>query len=223
MFGVADFPVEVLKALTTKPPERGADHLSRASTFKTLSRSSTDSSLASPKLRPATRSSVESPVSTPKKELSSPLAVITTADTTPPVEGVVSGTATPHDTPVLSPTSDEPEHHHHRVSFLHNHHPKHNHPVDANASVPGQLFGAHPDCPACQAARHVAVEAGQGVGRIVEAGLKSPMDFTLALARGFHNAPKLYGDKTVRSPETVTGFQSGLKAAGKVSLPGHIL
>jgi len=43
------------------------------------------------------------------------------------------------------------------------------------------------------------------------------MDFTLGLARGFHNAPKLYGDDTVRPQEKVTDLQSGLKAAGKVS------
>lgn len=45
--------------------------------------------------------------------------------------------------------------------------------------------------------------------------MKSPMDFTLGIARGFHNAPKLYGDDTVRPQEKVTDFQSGLKAAGK--------
>jgi len=48
--------------------------------------------------------------------------------------------------------------------------------------------------------------------------MKSPMDFTLGIARGFHNAPKLYGDDTVRPQEKVTDFQSGLKAAGKVSI-----
>lgn len=76
---------------------------------------------------------------------------------------------------------------------------------------------------------------GRGVSRIVGAGLKckipayltpvcrillkplleAPMDFTLSLAQGFHNAPKLYGDDTVRDPEKITGFHSGLKAAGK--------
>lgn len=60
-----------------------------------------------------------------------------------------------------------------------------------------------------------ATDSGQGVGRIIGAGLKSPMDFTLGLAKGFHNAPKLYGDDTVRKGEKVTDFQSGLKAAGK--------
>lgn len=44
--------------------------------------------------------------------------------------------------------------------------------------------------------------------------LLAPMDFTLSLAQGFHNAPKLYGDE-VRPTQRVTGFQSGLKAAGK--------
>lgn len=61
-----------------------------------------------------------------------------------------------------------------------------------------------------------AIGAGKGVSRIVGAGMKSPMDFTLGLARGFHNAPKLYGDDTVRPQEKVTDFQSGLRAAGKV-------
>jgi hypothetical protein len=61
-----------------------------------------------------------------------------------------------------------------------------------------------------------ATRATKGVARIVGAGLKSPMDFTLGIARGFHNAPKLYGDDTVRPQAKVTDLQSGLKAAGKV-------
>lgn len=51
---------------------------------------------------------------------------------------------------------------------------------------------------------------------MVEAGVKSPMDFTLGVARGFHNAPKLYGDESVRQTEKITDLQTGLKAAGKV-------
>lgn len=41
------------------------------------------------------------------------------------------------------------------------------------------------------------------------------MDVSLAIARGFHNAPKLYGDITVRAPERITDFKSGVTAAGK--------
>ena len=63
-----------------------------------------------------------------------------------------------------------------------------------------------------------ALRAGKGIGRAVDAGIKSPMDFTLALAKGFHNAPRLYGDTSVRPHEHITGFQSGIKAAGKVSI-----
>ncbi|KAF2703321.1 glycosyltransferase family 1 protein [Pleomassaria siparia CBS 279.74] len=42
--------------------------------------------------------------------------------------------------------------------------------------------------------------------------LKAPMHFSLALTQGFHNAPRLYGDETVRRPPRITGFHSGLRA-----------
>jgi len=74
----------------------------------------------------------------------------------------------------------------------------------------------------CQLANRISLDAalggGKGVGRILKAGLKLPMDFTLSVARGFHNAPKLYGDETVRNSKKVAGFKSGLKAAGKVRI-----
>jgi len=44
---------------------------------------------------------------------------------------------------------------------------------------------------------------------------KTTTELTAGLAQGLHNAPKLYGDKTVRPPEKITGWQSGLKTAGK--------
>lgn len=61
-----------------------------------------------------------------------------------------------------------------------------------------------------------ALRTGKGVGRIVGVGLKSPLDFTMSLARGFHNAPKLYGDESVRQTNKVTGIQSGLRVATQV-------
>lgn len=63
------------------------------------------------------------------------------------------------------------------------------------------------------------LDAARGAQRVVTAGMKSPMDFTLALAKGFQNAPKLYGDKTVREAPKVTDFSSGVKAATVVSIP----
>lgn len=41
------------------------------------------------------------------------------------------------------------------------------------------------------------------------------MDLSLAIAQGFHNAPRLYGDSTVRAPVRISGIQSGLRAAGE--------
>ncbi|KAJ5226776.1 UDP-glucuronosyl/UDP-glucosyltransferase [Penicillium citrinum] len=42
-----------------------------------------------------------------------------------------------------------------------------------------------------------------------------PADFSLGMARGFHNAPKLYHDPTVIDAPQVVGLQSGFSAAGK--------
>jgi hypothetical protein len=41
------------------------------------------------------------------------------------------------------------------------------------------------------------------------------MDLSMAVAQGFHNAPRLYGDQTVRKTTRITGMKSGLKAAGE--------
>lgn len=43
-----------------------------------------------------------------------------------------------------------------------------------------------------------------------------PTDISLSLSKGFHNAPKLYHDRTVKSTPKVIGFRSGVRAAGKV-------
>ncbi|KZF22019.1 glycosyltransferase family 1 protein [Xylona heveae TC161] len=71
------------------------------------------------------------------------------------------------------------------------------------------------DSPANRVTLEAMIGAGKSAARIVDAGVKSPMDFTVALAKGFHNAPKLYNDNSVRQLDKVTGIQSGLKAAGK--------
>lgn len=62
----------------------------------------------------------------------------------------------------------------------------------------------------------VGSRAAKGLGRMTTASLRSPMTFSVAMAQGAHNAPKMWGDKTVRPQEKVTDLGSGLKAAGKV-------
>ncbi|KAH6890452.1 hypothetical protein B0T10DRAFT_528756 [Thelonectria olida] len=56
-------------------------------------------------------------------------------------------------------------------------------------------------------------DVARGVERTAVAIAKAPADLSLALAQGFHNAPRLYGDDTVRRPPRVTGIRSGLRAA----------
>ncbi|KAI2617246.1 glycosyltransferase family 1 protein [Hypomontagnella submonticulosa] len=57
-------------------------------------------------------------------------------------------------------------------------------------------------------------EIEEGMGKTGRALAHAPVDLSLALAQGFHNAPRLYGDETVRRPIRVTGIRSGLRAAG---------
>jgi hypothetical protein len=45
-----------------------------------------------------------------------------------------------------------------------------------------------------------------------------PTDMTLSLSKGFHNAPKLYGDTTVEPIPSFTGIKTGFRAAGTVSV-----
>lgn len=68
-------------------------------------------------------------------------------------------------------------------------------------------------------AKELGAGSVKGTARILKATLRSPMAFTLALAQGAHNAPRLWGDKTVREQDKVTGLRSGLTVAGKVCRP----
>lgn len=60
------------------------------------------------------------------------------------------------------------------------------------------------------------ISAGNSAAKVFNIGFRVPADFTMAVAKGFHNAPLMYND-TVRESPKVTGFKSGIKAAGKVS------
>lgn len=62
----------------------------------------------------------------------------------------------------------------------------------------------------------------KGIGRIGKAVFRSPMTFAVGMAQGAHNLPKVWGDKTVRPQEKITGFGSGLKAAVKVCISNAI-
>jgi hypothetical protein len=61
-------------------------------------------------------------------------------------------------------------------------------------------------------AEELSREAAFGFRKTGHAIARFPMDLTLAITQGFHNAPRLYGDETVRRPPRVTGFHSGTRA-----------
>ncbi|KAL2069737.1 hypothetical protein VTL71DRAFT_14416 [Oculimacula yallundae] len=71
------------------------------------------------------------------------------------------------------------------------------------------------DDPEDNAAEEIGKNVTSGIGKTVGFIAKAPMDLTVAIAQGFHNAPRLYGDETVRRPTRITGIKSGLKAAGQ--------
>lgn len=73
-----------------------------------------------------------------------------------------------------------------------------------NITVPTTADGNDP---------HYVDEVAEGALKTAGALASAPVDLSIALAQGFHNAPRLYGDDTVRRPPRVTGIRSGLRAA----------
>ena len=63
--------------------------------------------------------------------------------------------------------------------------------------------------------RQTSAHTSKGFGRIVKAAVQAPMDISVSITKGFHNAPKLWGDDTVRPQEQVSDLKSGFKAIGK--------
>ncbi|EED18718.1 glucosyl/glucuronosyl transferase, putative [Talaromyces stipitatus ATCC 10500] len=63
--------------------------------------------------------------------------------------------------------------------------------------------------------RQTGVHTSKGLGRIIKAAVQAPMEISVSFTKGFHNAPKLWGDDTVRPQEKVVDFKSGAMAAGR--------
>ncbi|KAL8945294.1 MAG: hypothetical protein Q9211_000170 [Gyalolechia sp. 1 TL-2023] len=223
MMGIADLPVEILRALHIKP----SHHPAAATSLQTSSRSST-ADAQSDSHKPSTPVTANfdddslSPNSSGSSFISRPttsgiqkstsissqsvdeIRSIAAENPSKPLGRQSSGSARSSDwcrgksiaqslgNPASRPSSRE------------------------RASIDSSSRRSLSEGPSGTISLDAAVDTGKGIGRIVGAGLKSPMDFTLSLARGFHNAPKLYGDDMVRHPDKVTGIRSGFKAAGKV-------
>lgn len=213
--GVADFPVEILKGLKSSsehkkgstPPDGSATRTPTNQSVQDLSRSNT----AQPQIIEAPQPSINS----------SSVDLDKTTTNTSVTDDSLAATPT-----ALSPTSTSASAHRHpsAISTIfsndvekHRRWSRHGSRSGSRSGSPGAAHRTH--SPALEDAGHVTMESVLGgasaVSKIVGVGLKSPMDFTMSLAQGFHNAPKLYGDDTVRKSEKITGIGSGVTAAGK--------
>ncbi len=86
-------------------------------------------------------------------------------------------------------------------------------PSQSTIPLPPQLtFQSHTSS---SSSLSFALATSQSFDRILETTLTAPMAFTLGMIKGFRNAPTLYGDTTARPATKVTGWQSGIRAAGK--------
>lgn len=188
--GIADFPVEILKSLKTASSDLKDIH------ERKHSRSGT-STPTSPQELPTT------PDENTAAGAKTPSSVGPTNTST---ESLKSASAAPRPSAMSTVMSSDghPRGHHLRRSHSGSRTPTRDRD---HSPCAGEEVG--------QVSLETALTGAKAVGKIVSAGVKSPMDFTLSLAKGFHNAPKLYGDDTVRRSDKIVDLQSGLKAAGK--------
>jgi hypothetical protein len=80
------------------------------------------------------------------------------------------------------------------------------------ARAPAQQIGHPPQSGSKKALKFPGTYFVDGSLRIGKAAVRAPGEFTLAMAYGAHDLPRLWGDKTVRTAPRVTGVGSGLVA-----------
>ncbi|KIW95605.1 uncharacterized protein Z519_04190 [Cladophialophora bantiana CBS 173.52] len=190
--GIADFPVEILKSLKTASGELKEIHERHSSSG--TSTPTVSSERLSSEAANATAGAI-----TPVQSQQS----ISSGTTAAPAPSSMS-------TVLTADGSSKVSRHHRHGSWSH-------HRSRSRSGSPSPN-GNHDPCvgeEVGQVSLETAISGAKAAGKIISAGVKSPMDFTLSLAKGFHNAPKLYGDDTVRQNEKIVGLHSGLRVAGK--------
>jgi UDP:flavonoid glycosyltransferase YjiC (YdhE family) len=208
--GIADFPVEVLKSLKIASAEvKNTQKMDRSST------STTAESTPISKSSQSSYSDLSRKDSHSRPSLSSgraPEESTITAGTDATLEPVDKDTAVGNETPTASRTVSS------NLSITDSKHRRWSR-QGSRSSSPASGHLHHSSTSAGDAISHLtmegAVTSARAIGRIATAGMKSPLDFTMGLAKGFHNAPKLYGDDTVRQSGKISGIGSGLKEAAK--------
>jgi UDP:flavonoid glycosyltransferase YjiC (YdhE family) len=208
--GIADFPVEVLRSLKIASADvKNAHKLDRSLTTSTTESTpiSKSSQSSTSDLSLKENQSRQSITSEPASEGST-----ATAETDATLKNSDTESAVGNDTPTASRAATATLS---TIDSTHRRWSRHG----SRSNSPGPLQLRHNSTNASDAISHLtmegAVTGARAIGKIATAGMKSPLDFTMGLARGFHNAPKLYGDDTVRQSGKVTGIGSGLKEAAK--------
>ena len=230
MMGVADMPIQTLKLLQIHP-----DPKSRKGKEKSVGSETTPSVASGGSERPQTQRGITSTseVSLPESSNTPPAANLQP----PPVRITRSNSDNTSITSVESPGTPT-----HRSTFMtqafeestgHSRSSsKDRSGTHSSSSCPiVERIHRHNSAPVSQDQRsqagtaqgsvnfaesvETAMDTGKGLARIIGAGFKSPMDFSLNVAKGFHNVPKLYG-ADVRQVDKVTDLQSGLRTAAKV-------
>ena len=192
MVGIADLPVAAINGLRTSVQQSNAEYVAKqaarsAATSPTSSHnpSTTDLNLA--------KASTPDPATSSRTDLSSSSTL--DGNNAASTEDGVKVEAKEVEPSLLS---QDKRAHAIQISTVHHAQTKHTHHID-----PGDKYS-----------HKAAVRAEQGATAAAAATLRPAMDFTLAVARGFHNAPKLYGDDTVRAQNKIVDFKTGVAAAG---------
>ena len=88
---------------------------------------------------------------------------------------------------------------------------------DTGAAV---TYSMHPPSSSQSSVRNprIGEKFVNGAGTVVGATLRAPANFTLALAQGAHNMPRLWNDRTVREQHKINGVGSGIAVGCKVSV-----
>ncbi|KAL8694582.1 MAG: hypothetical protein Q9218_000764 [Villophora microphyllina] len=220
MMGVADLPIELLRALRIKPSENQNPETASQTTSRSKTSDGTGASLNTPSLAsssvediPLSHSSSQSSAASPSTTPSAHKAPSVSSQSLDGAKPIVPETSSNQSKQQPVQSASGWNHRKSMAQTLGGHRSRSS--SRERPSVESTTHRSYSDSQSERFSLDTAVGGGKGLGRIVGAGLKSPLDFTLSVARGFHNAPKLYGDESVRHPDKVTGIQSGLKAAGK--------
>ncbi|KAF2268199.1 UDP-Glycosyltransferase/glycogen phosphorylase [Lojkania enalia] len=231
MMGVADFPIETLKLLNIHPDSKKgkepAEHrpegssTNSARTGRTTDSRATNHSHVSASSSATTLPGVNTPSSpsttTPRdgSSVEIPRVATPTSPTTPTTRGTFMAQAMAASSEVSRSRSRSPSRLSERFGSPHGGRPlPHGRAKSISAAELRSESGSSFSDRLHTMNADATLATGKGIGRIVGAGFKSPMDFSLNVARGFHNVPKLYGGE-VRQVDKVTDLQSGLRTAAK--------